>query len=112
MSKTTKKRRDALNKYIGKKWEEHYWNFLMKHEDKLIWDQISQNPNITMEIIEKYPDKPWNWICISYNPNMTMEIIERYPNKPWNWQNISQNPNITMEMIEKYPDKPWNWNWI
>ena len=40
MSKTTKKRRDALNKYIGKKWEEHYWNFLMKHEDKLIWDQI------------------------------------------------------------------------
>ena len=37
MSKTTMKRREALNKYIGKKWEVHYWNFLMKQEDKLDW---------------------------------------------------------------------------
>ena len=48
MSKTTKKRRDALNKYIGKKWNEYYWNFLMKHEDKLNWNCLSQNPNITI----------------------------------------------------------------
>ena len=26
-------------------------------------------------------------IYISYNPNITMEIIEKYPNKPWNWAN-------------------------
>ena len=26
---------------------------------------ISSNPNITMEFIEKYPDKPWNWSRIS-----------------------------------------------
>ena len=38
-----------------------------------------------------------------------MDIIEKYPNKPWNWYYISWNPNITMEIIEKYPDKPWNW---
>ena len=37
-----------------------------------------------------------------------MEIIEKYPNKPWNWWHISQNPNITMEFIEKYPNKPWD----
>ena len=42
---------------------------------------------------------------ISRNPNITMEKIEKHPNKPWKWWNISKNSNITMEMIEKYPDK-------
>ena len=23
--------------------------------------EFPSNPNITMEIIEKYPDKPWDW---------------------------------------------------
>ena len=51
-------------------------------------------------MIEKYPDKPWDWIWISYNPNITMEFVEKYPDKPWNWYRLSQNPNITMEIIE------------
>ena len=29
-----------------------------------------------------------------------MEIIEKYPNKPWNWF-ISKHPNITMEILLK-----------
>ena len=91
MSKTTKKRREALNKYIEKKWEEYYLNFLMKYEDKLNWSWISQNPNITMEMIEKYPDKPWNWDMISRNSNITMEFIEKLSDKPWNWHYISLN---------------------
>ena len=70
------------------------------------------NPNITMEIIEKYPNKLWSLCDISCNPNITMEIIEKYPNKLWSWYGISRNPNITMEIIEKYPNKPWDWYWI
>ena len=83
----------------------------MKYEDKLSWNYISQNPNITMEIIEKYPNKPWDWEFISENPNITIEFIEKYPYKSWDWDSISQNPNLTMEMImiENSPDKPWNW---
>ena len=51
-------------------------------------------------------------ISISRHPNITMEIIEKYPDKPWDWYYISSNPNITMEFIEKYLDKPWDWEWI
>ena len=58
-----------------------------------------------LKLIEKYPDKPWDWYIISKNTNLTMEIIEKYPNKPWDWRCISQNPNITMDFIEKYIDK-------
>ncbi len=28
---------------------------------------VSQNTNITLEIIEKYIDKPWNWYLLSRN---------------------------------------------
>ena len=58
-----------------------------------------------MYLLEKYPDKHWNFNNISHNPNITMEIIEKYPEKPWDWDGISMNPNITMEMIEKNINK-------
>ena len=63
------------------------------------------NTNITMEFIEKYPNKSWNWEHISANPNITMEIIKKHPDKPWKWEYISINPNLTIEIIEKYIDK-------
>ena len=63
-----------------------------------------------IEYIDKNINNPnIDWYYISLNPNITMEFIEKYPDKPWDWGYISQNPNITIEFIEKYHDKPWNW---
>ena len=67
---------------------------------------------MTIEIIEKNPDKDWDWMWISNNPNLTIDYIEKNPDKPWDWEMISCNPNITIEIIEKYIDKPWDWNEI
>ena len=61
--------------------------------------------NVLMYLLEKYPEKPWNWIHISQNPNITMEFIEKHPEKPWNWMCVFCNPNITMDIIEKHIDK-------
>ena len=36
----------------------------------------------------KYEDKDWNWHIISCSPNITIEMIEKYPNKPWDWRYI------------------------
>jgi len=85
---------------------------LMFPDKPWIWEWISENPNITMEMIEAHPDKPWNWNKISENPNITMEMIESHPDKPWNWYRISYKLNLTMKMIEAHPDKPWNWDAI
>ena len=112
MSKTTKKRLINLEKYIQNKWDIHYWNFLMKHQDKLNFQCTSKNTNITLEFIEKYPHKPWDWYYISYNPSITLEFIEKYPEKPWDWHSLSYNPSITIEIIEKYLDKSWKWSVI
>ena len=63
--------------------------------------------NILQYLLEKYPNKPWNWVGISRNPNITMEFIEKYPDKMWIWgpYGISYNPNITIEFIEKHINK-------
>ena len=58
-----------------------------------------------MYLLEKHPEKDWDWDYISCNPNLTMGIIEKYPEKPWDWEGISNNPNMTMEFIEKHIDK-------
>ena len=61
--------------------------------------------NILTYLLQKHPEKSWDWRSISQNPNITMEIIEKHPEKPWDWNYISSNPNITMEFIEKHLDK-------
>ena len=61
MSKTIKGRLSNLDKYIQRKWEEHYWHFICKYNHKVDWKNISQNPNITMKMIDNSSDKPWNW---------------------------------------------------
>ena len=55
------------------------------------WDSISENPNITWEIIKNNPDKPWVWDCLSRNPNITWEIIKNNLDKPWDWKVLSLN---------------------
>ena len=75
--------------------------------------QISQKDarftNHLLILLRMFPDKPWNWYGISQNPNITWDIIVANPDKPWNRDGISQNPNITWDIIAANPDKPWNW---
>jgi len=63
-----KKRTSLFRQRVEKEWSEYFWEFVLKYSDKLDWMSISSNPNITMDIIEKYPDKPWDWHGISRNP--------------------------------------------
>lgn len=50
------------------------------------------------------------WDVLSIHQHTTMDIIDNYPDNPWDWgeSGISSNPSLTIEMIEKYPDKPWD----
>ena len=56
-------------------------------------------------LVNKYPDKPWNWPNISCNKNITMADILENADKPWDWNSISRNPNITIDFIENNIDK-------
>jgi hypothetical protein len=53
-------------------------------------------------MINNNPDKPWTWDEISCNPNITMEMINNNPDKPWDWWDISRNKLILQdELMEK-----------
>lgn len=41
-----------------------------------VWKRLSANNVITMEIIQKYFDKPWNWEWVSLNPNLTIKFVK------------------------------------
>lgn len=65
-------------------------------------------------LIERYPDKEWNWGMLSKNPSITPYIIEKYiegdknrENKPWDWHAFETNPNITFEFMKKYKKIEW-----
>ena len=73
------------------------------------WEYVSSNQNLTMDFVEAHLDESWNWCAISRNPNLTMKFIKAHPELPWNWYGISCNPNITMNFIESHPDKNWDW---
>ena len=64
------------------------------------WKSMSENPNLTINMIKDNRDKPWDWKSITANPNITMDIIINNPDEPWDLESIWENPNITMDMIE------------
>lgn len=53
----------------------------------------------------QYPFEKWEnrfWSLLSDNINLTEDIIEEYINKNWHWHSISSNPNLTLSFIEKW----------
>jgi hypothetical protein len=64
---------------------------------------MSENPNITWDIIQANPDFPWDWDCISQNPNLfkinTPKVIREYFAQKTiakYWRNAICNPEYTI----------------
>ena len=113
MSKVSQKRTKKVRDIINKEWHNYWWKFINSYQcECLDWSWISENPNLTMDIINANLDKPWEWYFVSHNPNITIKDILDNPDKPWEWDYISMNPNLTMKDILDNPDKPWRWNLI
>ena len=99
-----------------------------------ILNWVLDNPNLKMEIIEKYKhlfdfynvrslskfknlslqfiidnqNLRWNWDYISeYNSNLTIEFIEQF-SYVLNFVLLSKNPCVTLDIITKYPKLKWD----
>jgi hypothetical protein len=66
------------------------------------WAGMSKNPCINMKFVKKHDDKSWNWDALAYNSSITMDDIINNINEPWIYWKIACNPNITIEFVEKY----------
>src|SRR5665811_98509 len=87
------------------------------YEERKFWSALSINPNLTINDVIKYKNRPLNWSSISANPSITPYDVETYPELPWIWgtesndyiMGLSNNPNITEEFILMNLEKPWSW---
>ena len=46
----------------------------------LLEKYIFQIKYVTLEIVKANPEKNWNYACLSENPNITWEIVQSNPN--------------------------------
>ena len=66
-----------------------------------------------MEIIDETIDvKPWLFPRVSKNPNLTVDMLLKHPDRGWDWMAMSENDSLSMVMVRAFPHKPWNRNCI
>ena len=67
-----------ISKQLRLQWKEEYckeWYQFVCDDSSEYWSHscLSNNPNITWEIVKNNPDKKWSYIHLSENPNITWE---------------------------------------
>lgn len=63
---------------------------------------MSNSNLLTIDMLKKYPDSPWDWKNVSKNGKISWEDIKNNPNLKWT-DDIGINPNITWEIVNS-PD--------
>jgi len=94
--------------YITLDFFEKYYRF-DDGNNRLDINNLSQNINLSLEVVEKYNYLDWNWTFLSCNPIITLEFIEKHMDFMWDWNEITKNSNITFEFIEKHIDEDIDW---
>lgn len=84
---------------------------LEKFQDKIDWQELSENRNIlwTIPMLQKFKHRI-NWDKLSRYADekvLTENCIETFKEK-WNWNELSSNSVITNELLDKFADK-WDW---
>ena len=87
---------------------------LEKYQDKIDWNELSENRNIlwTIPMLQKFKYRI-NWDKLSRYADekvLTENCIETFKEK-WNWNELSSNCCITNELLEKFVDK-WDWETV
>jgi hypothetical protein len=81
------------------------WCMIMLPEYADMWDYggLSHNPNVTIQHVRAFPDKPWNWDVLSRR--FVAATVARYPYLPWNWSIVTKY--TTWRIIDRHWGLPW-----
>ena len=76
-------------------------------------NKLSQLPGVNLKLIIQYSyDDIWDWGTdgLSIHPNLTIEWVKAFPDKPWDWgiNGLSIHPNFKIKWLKAFPDKPWS----
>lgn len=72
--------------------------------------ELSNHPDLTLEVLKKFPDAPWGFHTFHKHPNFSFEWVDNFRMKYWDWNKLSCIAKI--DDLVKYPDFLWNWAFI
>ena len=85
------------------------------------WEYLSEHPKLTMEDVERYPDRPWSWSSLITNLGRNPEYFHQkfYSNPRFTFverhcmYNCVGNADwITIDYILEHPNFAWCWSEI
>lgn len=71
------------------------------------FNYLSYNTNLDLEFIKANKNKKWNLIVLSKNPVITFDFVRHNLDISWSFTGLSENPNITWEIISNHPEYKW-----
>ncbi len=88
------------------------WNWNLLSETHVIKNEktryIFHCPNVSLQFVEKYPEKDWDWEKLTRHPEMNIDFLEKFHEKPIEWKKLNIE-TIPLFFISKYPEKDWDW---
>ena len=104
-----------IQENLDKEWNWDFllsWNnnFLSELIEMCVDKELVLNFNNIPQFIRDLPEFDNFMMYISSNPNITLEIVQKNPDKQWDWKQLSTNPNVTWKFVINNLDKDWNWN--
>jgi hypothetical protein len=86
--------------------------FLEELNSDINYAVLSENKNIDISWIDRYPDKNWCFHHLGYSENFDISWVIKYQYKDWNWCVISASKNLDVSWINAFPNKDWNWFFV
>ena len=75
-------------------------NFIREFQDKVDWDEISCNQELSEDFIREFQDKV-DWIEISYNQKLSENFIREFQDKV-DWYIIYQCQKLSNNFIKEF----------
>lgn len=78
------------------------------------WWTLSSHPQLDFEIVKEHLgcEYMWDWNALTMNKNITWDIIQENPTRPWKLQQFSNNENVNWDIVINNPDVKWDYNAI
>lgn len=70
--------------------------------------EISSHPDLTLEVLKKFPNKAWTFYSLHRHPNFSFEWVNNFKLRFWDWNRLSMI--ATIDDVINYPNFFWNWS--
>ena len=95
-----------LHKYNTLAFQWAYPEYCIENDLVVDWHDISRE--VSLDLFDKYPEKPWIKEQFNYNSNIIMSNILEHPELPWDYSVLLKYNGITLQDILDHWYLPWD----